>query len=324
MARPLRIEYSGALYHVISRGTEKKNIFKDSRDRIKFLELLEECCERFGIIIYCYVLMGNHYHLLLETPRGDLSKVMHWLNVSFVSFFNTRHKRSGPLLQGRYKAILVDKDNYLLELTRYIHLNPYRTGIVEDPASYRWSTYRAYLGKAKREKWVDYRTILSMFGSEPISASKEYMHFVNQAKSKDADNPTENLYGQLILGDKPFIDAIKYLINQDEISPEIPQHKKLTRIFDPEQIISVVEQTLFVKQEYFTKRSYRDNTARKIAIYCMKKFTPLDNREIASFFGNLHYTSVPKQCRRFEQEMQQNSELKKTYEKVKRALKNLT
>ena len=177
MARPLRIEYPGALYHVISRGIEKKDIFQDSRDRMRFLGLLEECCERFGIIIYCYVLMSNRYHILLVTTQANLNRVMHWLNTCYASYFNYRYKRNGPLFQGRYKAILVDKDHYLLELTRYIHLNPYKAGIVKDPAAYRWSTYRSYWG-AKEVKWVLF-IYPAMFGKDINIIRNNFKHYVD-------------------------------------------------------------------------------------------------------------------------------------------------
>lgn len=323
MARPLRIEYPGALYHVISRGSEKKEIFKDNRDRVKYLELLEECCERFGIFLYCYVLMSNHYHLLLETPQGDLSKVMHWLNVCYVSYFNYRHKRSGPLLQGRYKAILVDKELYLLELTRYIHLNPYRAGMVKDPADYRWSTYRAYLGAAKRVKWVDFPSILSRFSNEEVTARRKYLDYVNQGIEEDTMDPMHNLHGQVILGDKAFINSIKAMLDQQTISPEISERKKFVQNLEPEQIISAVEQTLFVDRQYLLFKGNKKNAARKVTLYMIKKYTSLDNQEIALLFGDIHYTTIAKQCRRFEQEMQNSAEVKKIYEKIMRAVKKL-
>lgn len=322
MARPLRIEYPGALYHAISRGNEKKDIFKDNRDRVKFLDLLEECCERFGIIIYCYVLMGNHYHLLLETPQGNLHRVMHWLNATYVSYFNYRHKRSGSLLQGRYKAILVDKDHYLLELTRYIHLNPYRAGMVTDPSFYRWSSYRAYLGIAKRMEWVDYSAILSIFSSTESTAREKYMDYVNKGLDEPTENLMERLYGQVILGDKSFISKIKAKYNRDTVSTEITDHKKFGQKLEAEEIFSAVEQTLSVRREHLLKKSCKNNLARKIALFMMKKYTYLNNQEIAALFCGIHYTTVSKQCSRFKEELTQNSDIKAIYEKVDHIIKN--
>ncbi|HDO21625.1 MAG TPA: transposase, partial [Nitrospirae bacterium] len=140
MARPLRIEYPGAFYHITSRGNERKDIFKSARDREKFLSYLESSTQRYGAVIHVYCLMTNHYHLLLETPLGNLSQIMRHINGAYTTYFNTRRQRSGHLFQGRYKAIVVDADEYAEELSRYIHLNPVRAGIVERPEEYQWSS----------------------------------------------------------------------------------------------------------------------------------------------------------------------------------------
>ena len=145
MARPLRIEYEGACYHVTARGNDRKKIFFSSRDYERFREYLVMARERFGCLLHAYVLMGNHYHLLLETPLGSLSRVMHYINGSYTTYVNTKRKRSGHLFQGRYKSIVVDTDSYLLELSRYIHQNPVRAGIQDRPEDYQYSSYRNYL-----------------------------------------------------------------------------------------------------------------------------------------------------------------------------------
>ena len=142
MARPLRIEYPGAFYHVTSRGNEQKDIFKSDFDREKFLSYLVSASERYGAEIHAYCLMTNHYHMMLETPLGNLSQIMKHINSSYTSYFNIKHKRVGHLLQGRYKAILVQADAYAAELSRYIHLNPVRAGMVKFPEDYRWTSYR--------------------------------------------------------------------------------------------------------------------------------------------------------------------------------------
>src|SRR5690242_1305208 len=147
MARQARIEYPGALYHVISRGIERRDLFRDDRDRERYLSILERSVERFRFRLYAYCLMGNHIHLALETGKIPLSRVMRSINTSYAGYFNVRHKRSGYLFQGRYKAFLVDKDEYLLSLIRYIHLNPVRAGIADRPEAYEWSSHRAFLGK---------------------------------------------------------------------------------------------------------------------------------------------------------------------------------
>ncbi|MDO9507797.1 MAG: transposase, partial [Thermovirgaceae bacterium] len=144
MARPLRIEYPGAFYHVTSRGNERKDIFKSGTDREKFLSYLKSATERYGAVIHAYCLMSNHYHLMLETPQGNLSWIMKHINSSYTSYFNIKRKRAGHLLQGRYKAILVEADTYAAELSRYIHLNPVGAKMVGSPEEYPWSSYRYY------------------------------------------------------------------------------------------------------------------------------------------------------------------------------------
>jgi len=163
MGRPVRIEYVGALYHISSRGNERKKIFLDVEDRIRFLNLLIEYHDRYGILIHSYVLMDNHYHLILETPMGNLLKVMHGINGGYTGYFNRKYKRVGHLFQGRYRAILVEKESYLLPLSRYVHLNPVRAGLVRRPEGYRWSSYRGYIGREREEDWVEYAWALSQF-----------------------------------------------------------------------------------------------------------------------------------------------------------------
>jgi REP element-mobilizing transposase RayT len=148
MGRPLRIQYPGALYHITSRGNERKKIFLDDTDRIRFLEILKDYHIRYGILIHSYVFMDNHYHLILETPNGNLLKVMHGINGGYTGYFNRRYNRSGHLFQGRYKGILAEKDAYLVQLSRYVHLNPVRARMVEKPEQYRWSSHNA---PSKRE-----------------------------------------------------------------------------------------------------------------------------------------------------------------------------
>jgi putative transposase len=172
MARPLRIIYPGAYYHVTSRGNEQKDIFKSQKDREKFLEYLESATERYQAVIHAYCLMSNHYHLLLETPAGNLPQIMRHINGAYTTYFNVKRKRAGHLFQGRYKAILIEFDEYAAELTCYIHLNPVRAGIVTSPEEYRWSSYRRYIGLETAPKWLKTETILENFGKKVAEAWK--------------------------------------------------------------------------------------------------------------------------------------------------------
>ncbi len=160
MARPVRITYPGAFYHITSRGNERKAIFKSKRDREKFLEYLESAVLRYNAIIHTYCLMDNHYHLLLETPTGNLSQIMRHINGAYTTYFNIKRKRAGHLFQGRYKSVLVDINEYAQELSRYIHLNPVRAKIVELPELHEWSSYPHFIGKKKSPEWLQRAFIL--------------------------------------------------------------------------------------------------------------------------------------------------------------------
>ncbi len=161
MARPLRIIFPGAYYHVTARGNERADIYKSQRDREKFLSYLESASARYGAFIHAFCLMRNHYHLLLETPQGNLSEIMQHINGAYTTYFNVKRKRAGHLFQGRFKAILVEADEYAAELSRYIHLNPVRVGAVSKPEEYRWSSYCAYIGNATSPGWLKTDFILS-------------------------------------------------------------------------------------------------------------------------------------------------------------------
>ena len=163
MARALRIEYKGAFYHVISRGNNREETFLDDTDRKQFLKYLKEQTLRYGIKIHAWCLMSNHYHLVVETPLGNLSKTMQSLNTSYTVYFNHRHRKVGHLFQGRYKAVLVQADEYLHCLSRYIHLNPVRANIVKDPGEYRWSSYKSYISKEEEQEFLTTEFILGMF-----------------------------------------------------------------------------------------------------------------------------------------------------------------
>jgi REP element-mobilizing transposase RayT len=172
MGRAWRIEYEGALYHILSRGNEQGDIFYDTTDRKRFLDTIGELSERFAVHIYAYVLMNNHYHLLLKTRRANLSKAMQWFGTTYTRRFNNRHNRSGHLFQGRFKSIIVENDAYLMQLSCYIHRNPLRAGIVKRLADYRWSSYLAYgYGKSKPD-WLSTKLILSQFAHE--DAHRQY------------------------------------------------------------------------------------------------------------------------------------------------------
>ena len=209
MARALRITFPGAFYHITSRGNERKAVFKSNRDREKFLEYLESATQRYDAVIHTYCLMDNHYHLLLETPVGNLPQIMRHINGAYTTYFNTKRMRSGHLFQGRYKAILVDVDEYVKELSRYIHLNPVRAKMVEKPEDYKWSSYRFFVGKEKVPPWLNTELIMGYFGSGKVERINKYSRFINSIVGRKHNNPLENVVSSTLLGSEGFISYIK-------------------------------------------------------------------------------------------------------------------
>lgn len=314
MGRPLRIEYPGALYHITSRGNERKAIFKDDSDRDRFLEILSDYHDRYGILVHSYVLMDNHYHLVVETPQGNLLKVMHGLNGGYAGYFNRRHGRSWHLFQGRYKGIVVDKDEYLIALSRYVHLNPVRAGIVERPEHYRWSSYPGYVFRGKEVGWVEYSWVLSKFGRQKQGARARYRKFVNEGIGRE-DILLDDLHGRVMLGGEGFVSRIKALIGGTPVSHEIAERKRIMDAPKAEDILKAVALALGVRENSI-RRSGRDNTARKMAVYLIKRYSGLGNREIGEFFGGIHYSAVSKICARLQEDMGKDRKLAKSVKEL--------
>ncbi len=204
MSRPLRLEFEGAFWHVTSRGNERKDIFREDRDRLLFLSLLAAAVKRFRWRLHEYCLMTNHYHLVIETPFRTLAKGMHWLNSEYARIFNKRYERVGHLFQGRYKGILVDEQNYLDEVRRYTVLNPVRAGMVADPSEYRWSSYRAHAGLELIPEWLYSEWLFDLHTERP-KCHEMYRDYVT-AKIGSTESIWEKLVGQIYLGSAEWIE----------------------------------------------------------------------------------------------------------------------
>ena len=203
MARPLRLSFPGAVYHVTSRGNARQDIVADDRDRSQWLSLLAHVVDRYGWLCHAYCLMDNHYHLVIETPKPNLSIGMRQLNGRYTQAYNRRHEQVGHVFQGRFTAILVEKDAHLLELCRYVVLNPVRAKIVSHPRLWVWSSYRATVGETKAPGWLTTDWILSQFGQRGGPAQARYRTFV--AEGRGAPAPWEQLTGQIYLGSEKFV-----------------------------------------------------------------------------------------------------------------------
>ena len=270
MARPLRLEFAGALYHVTSRGDRQEDIYLDDADREAFLDVLADVCDRFNWVIHAYCLMTNHYHLLIETPDANLSQGMRQLNGVYTQNFNRQHQRVGHVFQGRYKAILVQKESYLLELARYIVLNPVRAQMVRTAKEWPWSSYRATAGYKVPVKALNVDWILSSFANRKSTAMERYQKFV--AEGKKQPKPWDQLRNQIYLGDEAFINKMQDKIDSAADLREIPAAQK-RRVVKP--------LSYFAKQ--FTDRNEAIVNAFASGGYNMNT--------IGDYFG-IHYSRV--------------------------------
>ena len=277
MARPLRLELAGLLYHVTSRGDRREAIYLDDEDRIGFLSLLGEVCHRFNWTIPAYCLMTNHYHLLVETPEGNLSRGMRQLNGVYTQRFNRRHGRVGHVFQGRYKAILVQRDNYLLELARYVVLNPVRADMVQDAADWPWSSYRSVVGQANAPDWLDRDRLLAQFGQQRNQAMQAYIRFVRDGVGKPS--PWEHIQHQVFLGDEAFVARFRQCKRPEELH-EIPKVQRRS-----------LAKTLAEYQDQYAQRDEAMARAYLSGAYTMK--------EIGKFF-DVHYMTVSRAVRKHE------------------------
>lgn len=220
MARPLRIEFPGALYHVTARGNAGFDIFLDDEDRIQLLRQLGAVCERYAWRVHAYCLLGNHYHLVVETVEPTLARGMRQLGGVYTQAFNRRHGRGGHVFQGRYKAILVEREPYLLEVCRYVVLNPVRAGLARTPEDWPWSSYRATAGEGRGPAWLDTAWLLAQFGRRTGSARRAYAAFV--AEGLDAAPLWDGLHRQIFLGSADFADAMLARMGDDRDLSEVP------------------------------------------------------------------------------------------------------
>lgn len=270
MARPARIQFPGALYHITSRGNRQEDIYDDDIDRASFLEVLGNTCQQYHWICHAYCLMSNHYHLLIETPEGNLSRGMRQLNGVYTQTCNRRHNRVGHLFQGRYKAILVEKESYLLELARYIVLNPVRARIVKKAGTWAWSSYRATAGEVDKPEWLSIDWLLSIFSKRKKRAMEQYGAFI--AEGKGQPSVWESLEKQIFLGSSKFVEQMQSRIDRQKDLSEVPLAQRRP---EPRAL-----------RQY--ERQYKDRNTAITAAYQSGGYTL---KQIGEYFG-LHYSTV--------------------------------
>ena len=310
MARAVRIQFPGAFYHVTSRGNERKAVFKSRRDREKFLSYVESATERYGAVVQAYCLMDNHYHLLVETPLGNLSKIMQHINGAYTTYFNTKRERSGHLFQGRYKAILVEADEYAKELSRYIHLNPVRAAMVEKPEEYKWSSCRYYTVERKAPGWLQRDFILSYFNTKPTAAMKIYRSFVHTLLDQEYESPLAEVSHSVILGSREFVDEIKdRFLRGKPLDRELPALRDITNRPGLDRIEQVVDAALQPDEKQ----------ARQVKLYLCHRYSGKKIRKIAERFGVIE-SGVTQASRRIRIKQKNDKKLGKLITKMVKEL----
>lgn len=302
MTRPLRVQYPNAVYHVTCRGNEQKPIFRDDRDRSIFLKKLIESMDIYAIKLYGYVLMENHFHLLVKTPLGNLGEFMRRFNISYTGYFNYRHKRSGHLYQGRYKSILVDKDNYLSILSRYIHLNPIQTRLFEKASPrdksnylrrYRWSSLPGYLDRRKKESFIEYTVVLGEYGGNTERGRRGYQ----RALYEDIEGALEirgEIIGQSILGGEEFVTWVNKTFLKGEGDLESSSIRTIKKHLGKKEILKVIEEVTGKTLEDMIEEK---GILRQMGMELLCRIGGLKGPETGELF-RVGYTSVSQERRR--------------------------
>jgi len=315
----LRIEFEGALYHVTARGNERRAIFRDAPDYRRFLDILGMLPERFGVLLHGYALMGNHYHLLIETLRPNLAKAMHYLNAGYTGYFNRGHKRAGHLLQGRYKALLIEKEGYLLAVSRYIHLNPVRAGIVEKPEKYRWSSYPEYVRKRTKKGWLEDRWILRQYSEDLAQARKLYKRFVEEG-IQTPQSPFEELKDGLILGTESFLNEIKRKISVKR-HKDIPQSRGMAQQLALGDVVDAVAERVGIEPVELSTGRRRNKRERRICLYLLRTLTDMGNEEIGKHF-EISYSAVSKAVTFLREEIERDRATRALINEIEWSLPN--
>jgi len=319
MARPLRIEYPGAFYHVLNRGQRQEAIVDDDRDRERFLLCLERLAMRYNVVVHTYCLMTNHYHLILETPEANVSRAVQWLNVSYATYYNRRHQVSGHVFQGRFKGIVVEADEYLNSLSRYIHLNPVRAKLAFNPWEYEWSSCRFFAGLLQPPDWLETSRVLGNFGRRKKIAQRKYLEYMSQSNPLD---PSKDCMGSSLLGSDSFVEWIKTtFLSESQGAGEIPELKHLLPRPSVEKIVEHVGQYYNVSVGAIRKRSAKNNQARDIAIYMCRQLSGQTCQVLGEFFGKVSGAAITMRTKHMEEDILKSRKIERDLAKLEKQVK---
>ena len=313
MARPLRLALAGGLYHVTARGNERKAIARDDTDRARFVDTLAAMVDQYRVRCHAWVLMGNHYHLLLETPTPNLSVALRHLNGVYTQGFNRRHRRVGHLFQGRFKAILVEKEAYLLELCRYVVLNPVRADMVQEPAAYLWSSYRATAGLAAVPGWLTVEWVLEQFGQQKRAAQARYQQFVMEG-IRQPSAPWERVVGQIYLGGEAFVRRAQRA-SERMADTEIPRQQRQPLWHSAEEVLQRVASHYGVAPADLVTSTRRPSEARQVALYGLRWWAGEGLTAIARRMG-VSYSAVSRRVTAVAERLREDPQFRRRVERV--------
>jgi putative transposase len=319
MSRPLRIQYPDAWYHVMNRGRRGETVFSEKEDYYVFIRLLKELVDVYNLKIAAYCLVSSHYHLLIQTPDGNLARCMRHLNGVYAQCYNRTHHCDGQLFRGRYKSILLDADSYLLEFVRYIHRNPLEAGIVDNLDKYRWSSHKGYLSDSKKWNWLHKNFILSFFSREKDKGIKRYREFVSVEAPEKVNKVLAGRKLPSVLGGEGFINNVKEKFFDRKLYEEIPDSRSLAP--DVERIQEIVCGAYNVsKDDLLLSRRGFFNEPRNVAIYLSRRINGERLKEIGREFGIKKYSSVSSIIERMKSEILKSRDLKARVKRLEAVL----
>ncbi len=319
MSRPLRIKYKDAWYHVMNRGRRGERIFINEKDYVSFIELLQEAAELWDVRISAYCLMPNHYHMLVQTPQGNISRCMRHINGIYTQRYNRSHKSDGQLFRGRYKSILVEQDNYLLELVRYIHRNPLRAGMVDNLSEYAWSSHPGYLSHAKKWDWLHKDFILSMLSSNKRKSKQAYLSFMAKDDSEEILDFFEKKKLPTIFGSEDFVVWVKDNFFAQKKHHQVPDSSQLAP--EPEVINrAVCNYYKITENEILLTRRGSLNEPRNVAIYLNRVLRRENLLKIGRAFNMVGYSSVSSTIERVNKNIEKDKQFRKRIDTIKKTL----
>ena len=325
MARALRIQFPGAFYHITCRGIERRHIFQDDRDRNRFLSLLSISLETYQVVLYAYILMNNHFHLLIQTKKANCSEFMRHFNICYTGWFNWRHSRSGNLNQGRYKAFLIDADSYLLEVSRYLHLNSVRVRQMRSldyrkrwryARDYRWSSLSGYVSERRAIPMIDYDLLLSMVGSR-----RAYRTFVIDGLRLDIASPFKKVQSRMILGDADFVAQVKCYLRRGSVRDQPSYRELVMNALEPELVVGILRRECGISEESLKVRK-SNGVIRGIAAELLYKYCEITQSQIGNILGGIDYGAVYLLRRRLREKMVENETVSEKYKEIEAKVMN--